>query len=88
MTIWEMLAIALALAIDAFTVGAAVGLVHHEPRRIFRLSLHFGLFQALLPLSGALFGAVRGKREEPRGDQTRGLSLVGLCVRILPGQIL
>ena len=51
-----MLLIALALAADAFTVGVAVGLNHRSPRQIFRLSFHFGLFQALLPLMGALMG--------------------------------
>jgi putative Mn2+ efflux pump MntP len=48
--------LALALAADAFTVGTAVGLRHHSPRQVFRLSFHFGLFQALLPLAGILIG--------------------------------
>jgi putative Mn2+ efflux pump MntP len=53
----EIIILALALAVDAFTVGAAVGLRHHSPRQIFRLSFHFGLFQALLPLIGILIGS-------------------------------
>ncbi len=52
----EVLAIALALAVDAFSVGAAVGLRHRSPRQLFRLSWHFGLFQSLLPLVGVLGG--------------------------------
>ena len=52
----EIILLALALAVDAFTVGAAVGLRHHTPRQIFRLSFHFGLFQALLPLAGIVIG--------------------------------
>ncbi len=48
--------LACALAADAFSVGASVGLSHREPRQIFRLSFHFGLFQSLLSLSGALVG--------------------------------
>jgi putative Mn2+ efflux pump MntP len=56
MPLIEILLIALALAADAFTVGVAVGMSHRRPRQIFRLSFHFGLFQALLPLMGAFFG--------------------------------
>ena len=58
MSIWEITVIALALAIDAFTVGTAVGLSCSKPRQIFRLSFHFGIFQALLPLIGAMFGLI------------------------------
>jgi len=52
----EILLLALALAVDAFTVGAAVGLRHRAPRQVFRLAFHFGLFQALMPLIGAFSG--------------------------------
>ncbi|MBN2715777.1 MAG: manganese efflux pump [Deltaproteobacteria bacterium] len=57
MSFWEIILIALALAVDAFTVGVAVGASHSSPRQIFRLSFHFGLFQALLPLLGAILGS-------------------------------
>jgi len=56
MTLVEIILLALALAVDAFTVGSAVGLTCGKPRQIFRLSLHFGVFQALMPLIGVLFG--------------------------------
>ena len=52
----EILLLALALSADAFSVGAALGLKHRSPRQTFRLAFHFGLFQALLPLLGALLG--------------------------------
>ncbi len=52
----ELILLALALAADAFSVGVVVGLSHQTPRQRFRLSWHFGLFQALLPLAGALLG--------------------------------
>ena len=58
MNLTEILLLALALAVDAFTVGAAVGLRHRSPRQIFRLAFHFGLFQALMPMIGALSGHV------------------------------
>lgn len=56
--IGEILILALALAGDAFGVGASIGLVHCRPRQVFRLSLHFGLFQALMPVLGALAGSL------------------------------
>ncbi|MFH0766410.1 MAG: manganese efflux pump MntP family protein [Calditrichota bacterium] len=54
----EIIILALALAADAFSVGASVGLSHRRPRQIFRLSFHFGLFQALMPLIGAMAGTL------------------------------
>ena len=46
--------IAIALAMDAFAVSIATGiqLKNVSPRQTFRLSFHFGLFQALMPLIG------------------------------------
>lgn len=57
MSLLEILLLALALAADAFSVGAALGLRYRRPREVFRVAFHFGLFQALLPLLGALLGA-------------------------------
>jgi putative Mn2+ efflux pump MntP len=57
LSLFELAAIALALAVDAFSVGVAVGLTRRTWRERFRLSFHFGLFQALMPLAGALAGA-------------------------------
>jgi len=57
----EVLLIAVALAMDAFTVAMAVGL-HLSciggiaPRQYFRLGFHFGLFQFLMPVLGWLAG--------------------------------
>lgn len=48
---------------DAFAVSIAVGmsLKQISPRQIFRLSYHFGLFQAMMPVLGWWSGtAVRG----------------------------
>ncbi len=54
----EVILLALALAADAFSVGGAVGISHGQPRQIFRLSWHFGLFQSLLALMGYLMGSL------------------------------
>jgi putative Mn2+ efflux pump MntP len=56
MTPLEILLLSMALAADAFSVGAALGLRYRTPRQVFRISFHFGLFQALLPLLGAFLG--------------------------------
>ncbi len=49
-----LLAVALALAMDAFAVAIVAGLTLSPmtKRHVFRLSFHFGLFQALMPLIG------------------------------------
>lgn len=50
----NIFAIAVALAMDAFAVSIATG-VHLKNvsfRQMFRLSWHFGLFQALMPILG------------------------------------
>ena len=53
----QILLVALALAADAFSVGAALALRYRSARQVFRVAFHFGLFQALLPLLGAVVGA-------------------------------
>jgi putative Mn2+ efflux pump MntP len=58
MSFLETFILALALAADAFSVGAAVGLRHRLPRQIFRLSLHFGIFQSLMAFLGWLAGRI------------------------------
>lgn len=54
----SIFAIAVALAMDAFTVAIAGGLVlvPLTKRRVFRFSFHFGLFQAFMPVLGWLAG--------------------------------
>jgi putative Mn2+ efflux pump MntP len=42
--------------VDAFTVATSIGVRHQSGRQIFRLAFHFGLFQSLLALIGALAG--------------------------------
>ena len=54
----SLTAIAVALAMDAFAVAMAAGSIVRPLsfRPIFRLSFHFGLFQALMPILGWLAG--------------------------------
>ena len=53
-----VLAIALALAMDAFAVSMGVSLIHKKLTRgqTFRLSFHFGLFQFAMPVLGWIAG--------------------------------
>jgi putative Mn2+ efflux pump MntP len=53
---WEIILIAIAMSIDAFSVAFGVGCKYNKPRHYFRLSWHFGLFQFIMPLIGALTG--------------------------------
>lgn len=58
MSVTELIAIAMALAMDAFAVAIATGvqLKCVDSRQTFRLAWHFGLFQALMPIAGWMLG--------------------------------
>jgi putative Mn2+ efflux pump MntP len=55
----EIFLIAVGLAMDAFAVSLGAGTTRYlqGPRPVFRLSFHFGLFQALMPTLGWLAGS-------------------------------
>ncbi len=71
----ELFLLALALAADAASVGAAVGLEPRGLRAVVRMSFHFGLFQAAMPLLGAFGGRAL-------------LAVVGRSVHWLAGAVL
>ena len=54
MDLLNIIAIAVALAMDAFAVAVAAGVTLRavSARQTFRLAWHFGLFQALMPVIG------------------------------------
>ena len=54
----ELLLIAVRLAMDVFAVSVGIGTTRQActPRPMFRLSFHFGLFQALMPIIGWFLG--------------------------------
>ncbi len=112
MELLPLLAIAFGLAMDAFSVAVAAGICLGKvsARQAFRLSFHFGLFQAGMPVLGwaagslvaeqirdfdhwvafgllsfvggkMLWEALRPEKEcGPRGDPTRGATLIMLAV--------
>ncbi len=58
MSIFVVIMIAIGLSMDAFTVAVTAGIILPKitTRHYFRLSFHFGLFQALMPMFGWLAG--------------------------------
>lgn len=58
MPVYEVLLIALSMAMDAFSVCLVAGSLHRASggRSAFRLSFHFGLFQFIMPVLGWLAG--------------------------------
>jgi len=59
MDIFSIFAIAVGLAMDAFSVSIVAGAAIETPnfRHYFRLAFHFGLFQFLMPIIGYLAGS-------------------------------
>ncbi|MCS7261010.1 MAG: manganese efflux pump, partial [Anaerolineae bacterium] len=59
MSLWDILLVAVGLAMDAFAVSLGIGTtrVVCAPRPIFRLSFHFGFFQFMMPVLGWLAGS-------------------------------
>lgn len=57
MSLTAVFLIALSMAMDAFAVSLCSGVkIGPGPRPVFRIAFHFGLFQALMPVVGWLFG--------------------------------
>lgn len=58
MPLWQILAIAVGLAMDAAAVSLAAGATEYARghRATFRLAFHFGLFQFMMPMLGWLLG--------------------------------
>ena len=58
MDIFTLMGLSIALAVDAFAVALAAGVVldPFTERRWFRLAFHFGLFQTMMPVLGWIAG--------------------------------
>jgi len=76
----QLLAIAIALGCDAFSVAVGVGSLGLDARRIFRLSWHFALFQFIMPLIGLTIGQVAANLIGHAGHwvAAAGLAVIGL----------
>ncbi len=53
---WQLVLIAVSLGCDAFSVALAIGSNQPHRGQSFRLSFHFGLFQAMMPVIGWFAG--------------------------------
>lgn len=56
MSFLEIVLISVALAVDAFSVGSAIGLNYRKAAQVFRVAFHFGLFQSLMSFAGVVGG--------------------------------
>lgn len=58
MSIIEIILVAIGLAMDASAVSMAAAAAGYakEPRQVFRLAFHFGLFQGFMPFIGWILG--------------------------------
>jgi putative Mn2+ efflux pump MntP len=54
--IWEVLTLGFVLSLDNFRVSIALGTVPFGPRRAVQVALTFGLWDAVMPLTGLLVG--------------------------------
>jgi manganese efflux pump family protein len=75
----EVIAAAIALGCDAFSVAIGVGSRGLSGRRIFRLSFHFGLFQFFMPLIGLAIGRLTASILGQAGNwvAAAGLAVIG-----------
>ncbi len=85
MDILNILALAFALALDAFAVAAAAGIKLGTIDRwtVFRLSWHFGFAQFGMPIVGWMAGEYIFRLVGPFGNWLAGLVLLGTGVRLI-----
>jgi manganese efflux pump family protein len=79
----EILLISLGLSADAFSVALASGAHGFGPRRIFRFSWHFGLFQFLMPIIGWWCGELLAEHIGSMGKVVVLLLLVGIGFKMI-----
>jgi putative Mn2+ efflux pump MntP len=75
--------IAVGLGMDAMSVAMAVGTRWHGPRQRFRLALHMGLFQALLPVAGWLLGRQLARLLKTVGVYIASVLVFGIGLKML-----
>ncbi len=79
----EVLAIAVALGLDAMSVSAAIGVRWHGPRQKFRLAWHMGLFQFLMPVLGWLGGVQLASLMEKVGSYVAAALVFAVAAKML-----
>lgn len=77
-----LLALGLLVGLDNLRVGIGLGALDLSPRRRRQMALAFGLFEALMPLAGALMGAWLASGLEAYLGWV-GPALLGLCALVV-----
>ncbi|GIX47134.1 MAG: putative manganese efflux pump MntP [Candidatus Tectimicrobiota bacterium] len=87
MTLWELLLLATALAMDAFAVAVATAMRPEEaPHRLaWRLAGHFGFFQAAMPVAGWGIGAAAHAVVAPFDHWLAFVLLAGVGLKMIYG---
>ncbi len=79
----ELLAVAVALGCDAFSVAIGVGAIGLSKRRIFRLSFHFALFQFMMPLIGLAIGQIASTLIGVYGHWVAAIGLAAIGINMI-----
>jgi putative Mn2+ efflux pump MntP len=83
LNVWDLLAVAVGLGMDAMSVCLGIGVRWHGPRQRFRLAWHMGLFQFLMPLLGYLAGVELAGVLQRLGSYLAAALVVGVGVKML-----
>lgn len=83
MNLAEIFMISLGLGADAFSVALASGAQGFAPRRVFRLSWHFGLFQFLMPVIGWFGGDALSRHIGTAGSWIVLVLLAGIGAKMI-----
>jgi putative Mn2+ efflux pump MntP len=82
-TLIEILLISVGLSLDAFSVALAAGAQGFKPRRVFRLSWHFGLFQFFMPVIGWAAGELIAQYTGRLGPWAIFLLMLGIGAKMI-----
>lgn len=79
----RIIAVAVALGMDAMSVSMAVGVRWHGPRQRFRLAWHMGLFQFMMPVIGWLVGKQLAGVMQQWGKYVAAVLVIGIGAKML-----
>ena len=83
MPLYNIIAVAIGLGLDAMSVCMAIGVQWHGPRQKFRLAWHMGLFQFLMPVIGWAGGRQLADLLASFGPYLAGALVFGVGAKML-----
>ena len=83
MPLYNIIAVAIGLGLDAMSVCMAIGVQWHGPRQKFRLAWHMGLFQFLMPVIGWAGGRQLADLLAGIGPYVAGALVFGVGAKML-----